>query len=168
MNTTAMDGDYSYTVEHDSYADGCRVVVMPENARDFFPESELSDDDLADNPEYAEFGLVTFDGGDTFGAYSDWAWDDCYVPVDYVILSGVNFVVTQDTLAYPSYYDIETYGYDFSIPGVEYLRLMEDEDEQERRGLSIHKGVGYQIEPERDSEGYATGELSVLREIYMP
>ncbi len=164
----SMDGDYSYTVEHDSYADGCRVVVMPENARDFFSESELSDDDLADYPEYAEFGLVTFDGGDTFGAYSDWAWDDCYVPINYTILAGVNFVVTDETQAYSAYYDREEYGDDFYLPGIDYIRIRFDEDEQERMNLFIPPQVNYQIELERDDEGYATGELTVLREIYMP
>ena len=164
----SMDEDYNYTVEHDSYEEGCRVIVMPENARDFFSVQALTEETLEDNPEYAEFGFVTFDGGDTFYAYSDWQWDDCYVPVDYVILSGVNFVVTPDTEAYPAYCDRETYGYDFYLPGVEYLRLRDDDDEQERRGIHIYHGVGYQIELERDDEGYATGELTVLREIYMP
>ena len=164
----SMDEDYNYTVEHDSYEEGCRVIVMPENARDFFSVQALTEEALEDNPEYAEFGFVTFDGGDTFYAYSDWAWDDCYDPIDYVILSGVNFVVTQDTLAYPAYYNTETYGYDLCLPGVEYLRLMDDDDEQERSGISIYPGVGYMIELERDSDGSATGALSVLREIYMP
>ncbi|MBP5652142.1 MAG: PT domain-containing protein [Lachnospiraceae bacterium] len=164
----SMDEDYNYTVEHDSYEEGCRVIVMPENARDFFSVQALTEETLEDNPEYAEFGFVTFDGGDTFYAYSDWQWDDCYVPVDYVILSGVNFVVTPDTEAYPAYCDRETYGYDFYLPGVEYLRLRDDDDEQERRGIHIYHGVGYQIELERDDEGNPTGELTVLREIYMP
>ncbi|MBQ3911508.1 MAG: hypothetical protein II694_00865 [Lachnospiraceae bacterium] len=164
----SMDEDYNYTVEHDNYVEGSRVVVMPENARDFFSVFEYTEEALEDNPEYAEFAFVSFDEGETFYAYSDWQWDDCYVPVDYVILSGVNFVVTPDTEAYPAYCDRETYGYDFYLPGVEYLRLRDDDDEQERRGIHIYHGVGYQIELERDSEGYATGALSVLREIYMP
>ncbi|MCR5427371.1 MAG: hypothetical protein K6F16_00085, partial [Lachnospiraceae bacterium] len=89
-------------------------------------------------------------------------------PIDYVILSGVNFVVTQDTLAYPAYYNTETYGSDLCLPGVEYLRLRDDDDEQERRGIHIYHGVGYQIELEHDDEGNVTGALLVLREIYMP
>lgn len=164
----SMDSDYNYTVEHESYVEGCRVIVMPEDIHDFYTEEAIAESGMDENPENAEFGFVSFDEGETFDAYCDWAWDDCYVPLTCIVLSGVNFVVTDETLAYPAYYDPEIYGYDYAMPGCEYLKLREEGSYEERSDIKVYPDVCYQIELERDEAGYATGALSVLREIYTP
>lgn len=164
----SMDSDYNYTVEHESYVEGCRVIVMPEDIHDFYTEEAIAESGMDENPENAEFGFVSFDEGETFDAYCDWAWDDCYVPLNCIVLSGVNFAVTDETLAYPVYYDTEMYGYDYAMPGCEYLKLREEGSYEERSDIKVYPDVCYQIELERDEAGYATGALSVLREIYTP
>ena len=163
-----MDDDYNYTVKHDSAAEAgieARIIVLPENLSDFYSADVIEDNDFNENPDYASFGFVYCD--ESYFAYSDWAWDDCYAPMTYCAMYGANFVVTDDTKVRPAYYDMETLGYDFTMSGTEYLRLMDDKEEQEKRSISIFDGIGYKIYPKYDGDS-CTGELEEMNGIYTP
>jgi hypothetical protein len=102
----SIDDDYNYTVPHESVAEAgldARVIVLPVNMSDFYTAEEIESNDFDANPEYASFGFVY--GDDAYYAYNDWAWDDCYVPMLYYEMCGVNFVVTDETKVRPSLYD---------------------------------------------------------------
>ena len=164
----SMDEDYNYTVDHDSFEEGCRVIVMPEKITDFYFPAEIEEAGFDENPESAEFGFVYNSYEECYIAYSDWAWDDCYVEMNYVMLYGVNLAVNESTVVHPAYYDTSRYGYDLTLTGGEFMRLRESKEEQDNRGIHFYDGITYRITLEYDAEGRATGSVADIQEVYTP
>ena len=164
----SMDEDYNYTVDHDSFEEGCRVIVMPEKITDFYFPAEIEEAGFDENPESAEFGFVYNSYEECYIAYSDWAWDDCYVEMNYVMLYGVNLAVNESTVVHPAYYDTSRYGSDLTLTGGEFMRLRESKEEQDNRGIHFYDGITYRITLEYDAEGRATGSVADIQEVYTP
>ena len=163
----SMNENFEYIVEHDTYEDGCRIIVQPDNPEEFYTAEELDDLGYYDSPENAEFGFaMLYD--DMFRAYSDWAWDDCYAAVYYTVLYHVNLVITENTVVEPAYYPMDEYGWDFTIDGLDYMHLRENREEQEERQIMTYDGIEMHITEVWDDTGRSTGEISNLREIYSP
>ena len=163
-----LDDDYNYTVEHESVEEAglyARVICLPENLADFYTAEQIEYNGFDENPEYASFGFVFSD--DAYYAFTDWTWDDCYVPMTYCAMYGAKLVVTENTKVSSCYYDMDTYGFDFTMTGTEYFKLREDETAQEERKIWIHDDTGYRIYLKYEDGSY-TGEIDELNEIYMP
>ncbi len=163
-----MDEQYDFSILNDSYVEGSRMVVIPENPEELFPKSQMDDMGYDDDPEYYAIGFVSFDGEGTFYGFTDWAWDDCYVPATYVTLPMVKLVVTPDTVAQLAYCFTEEGHELVKISGTDYLKLREDEEGQEERGIHIYPSTDVYIEEILDDSGRSTGEISMIKEIYMP
>ncbi len=158
------DEDSDYSIENNSYVDGCRIKVMPEDPEDFYTPEQLEMKGYYFDPENAHFGLVADESGENFYGYDDWQWDDCYVPEQYVSIANVKLVVTPNTLV--------EYVYGENAPntlsGPEYLLLRGDVAAQDARGLCIFDDVEVYINEIRDDSGRSTGEIGIISEIYMP
>ena len=163
----APDDDYNYTVECESYEEGCRIVVQPDFVDEFYTPEVLEDMNYDENPESASFAFVLWDDN-WFRAYTDWEWFDCYVPMYETVLWHVNLVVTENTEVYPAYYSYEDYPDNLMISGFEYLQLRDDPGLQEEKGIGVYDGIDLRITEVLDDAGRSTGEISRIEEIYTP
>lgn len=161
----SLDEDSYFTIPQDSYVDGSRIVVKPENPYDFFEAEEVEE---YEDPSSLEFAFVLNEDNNSFYAYDDWGWEDCYVLIYMTEYTGINMVVTDDTIVRPAYYSRENYGDDFTLTGSEYLKLREDEDEQESRNINIYDKVDMKITEVVGADGKYTGEIATITEYYMP
>ena len=162
----SLDDSGDFSIENDSYTDGCRVVVIPENPEEFYTQIQLDAKGYYFDPEYANFGFVLCDDGMFYG-YDDWAWDDCYVPEQYVALSLVKLVVSPDTLVELAY----SFGEDgdmATLSGTQYLDLRNDPEGQEALGVHIYEDVEVYVSEITDESGRSTGEVGLISEIYSP
>jgi len=161
-----MDDDHDFSIKNDSFVEGSRMVVIPENPEELFPRSQMDDMEYEEDPEYYAIGFVSFFGEETYTAYTDWAWDDCYVPATYIALPMVKLVVTPETtvrLAY-SFGD----GAPEEISGPDYLKLRDDKEAQNERDITIYPSTEVYVTEILDDSGRSTGEISRIEEIYTP
>ena len=168
VSIVSRDASGDFTIEQNSYEDGCRIVIRPENPSDFYSAVAIENENIDENPANGDFGFVLNSEEDVFYAFTDWAWDDCYVPLYYTVLYGVNLVVTDDTIVTPVYFDHSALGDDFTLTGTEYLQLRADEAEQERRNIHVHEFTDLYITEVTDASGRSTGEIKSIEEIYSP
>ena len=154
------DKFFDFTVEHDSYEDGCRILVEPENPEEFFTAEDIANGEK-------DFGFVLYTEDGTFRACIDWWWD-CCSPMCYTVLNHVNLVVTENTRVHCSDYPYDEYGDDFTVSGIEYLDMRDNEDLQNEREIFINKNAGMYITEVLDSTGRSTGEVESICEIYTP
>ena len=168
VDILSANEDGNFVISHDTYneEDDSRIIVRPDDVYEFYSENELDDLFYDEHPENADFGFV-LNGEGMFEAYTDWQWDDCYCDMLCPVVMGVNLVVTENTVVKPVYYPYDEYGDDFTITGMEYFELRDNEDLQTEKNVRVYKSTAMYVE-EVMEDGRSTGEVERLSEIYSP
>ncbi|MCR5205062.1 MAG: hypothetical protein K6E47_08385 [Lachnospiraceae bacterium] len=161
----SIDENYTYTIPHDSYEDGCIVTVIPDED-DFF-DNLLIDTELYMNVyDDTEFAFYPFNEDGVFYAFAEWGLEELYYQMYIPTLHGVNLVVSNETEA-----EIVNYSYaDYPdgapiVNGVDYVKLRLGEIEMEN--MHVYDSTEVYISEVVGEDGAYTGEISSIREIFV-
>ena len=138
----------------------CRPVLTTEYC-DLFTEY------FKDDPY---FGLVFNNTtGAYFMAYDDFAWDDCYSEFCCLISKDAQFLIDKKTLVFPANYDMQKYGFRYTIDAETYIALRGNKKKQQKLGIIIYDSLDCRLYMHYDSKTDAfTNYLDEIFEIYSP